>query len=144
MGSQGRTVRRRLWAVPVMFVVMTYVFTWFLAQPLRGGATAGSVTSWLLSTLVVSVPFLASLAVLAITRSTLVQITALGYAIVAGLAGLIMDIAVVTSEGSTAPVGLAVMLAVQLFVMAPLAVVVALIVGVTRRRRSLASAAREQ
>lgn len=137
MTSQDTRFRGLLWLVPVAFVAMTFVITWFLAEPLRGGAVAAGIGSWLLGALVLSVPFLASLVVLLIPRSTLlVRMTALGYAIVAGLAGLFMDIAVLTSEGSTAPVGLAVMLAVQIFAMLPLAIVVAIIVGLIRRRRS--------
>lgn len=136
MRVQDTGIRRFLWVVPALFVAMTLVITWFLAQPLRGGGVVAGIGSWLLSGLVLSVPFLAALVVMLIARAPLVvRMTALGYAIAAGLAGLVMDISVLTSEGSTASVGLVVMLALQVFAMLPLAFVVALVVGVIRRRR---------
>lgn len=129
-------LQRWAWVIPAAFVVMTFAFTWPMSRPLADGGGLRGVGSWLLATAVLTIPFLAALLIMVIWRSSLLMlITALAYVVVAGLLGLAMDVAVITSDGSTAAVGLAVMLAIQIFVLVPLAAVGAVIARLARSGR---------
>lgn len=129
MSQQSKRPGRWMLVVPIAFVVMTMVFTWIFTEPLRGVPLASGIVTWILLGLLLSVPFLASLvAMIKGSAAPRIRRAALGYALACGLAGLGMNIAVLTSEGSTAPVGLVVMLVLQVVVALPATVAVTVLV----------------
>lgn len=113
---------------------MTLAFNWMFAEPLHGAHDGRGIGSWLVGSLALCTPYLmASLLIMVARRSLLVRVTTLGYLVAAGVLGLLMNIWVLTNESSTAPIGLVIMLVLQVFVLGPLGLLAAVLVWVVRR-----------
>jgi hypothetical protein len=119
--------------IPVAFILGTIAVASFLGQPLRGGFALGDFALWTVGTLFLLTPFIAALVVmLTARRGGLVSTTALVYASVCGLLGAGVDAAVISSESSTAAVGLVSALIVQVVLVAPVCAAVAFLVNIVR------------
>lgn len=122
-------------AVPAVFIAITFAVGWSLGQPLSGETDASAVGSWFLFVVILASPFIVGLIMLVFSRTCgPVWWTALAYSAAAGILGVVLDIAVLRSESSTASLGLLSAIVVQLVVLAPVTVVVALIIWALRLR----------
>lgn len=120
---------------PVLFICLTVAVASALGQPLRGAFVLGDLALWSAATAALSLPFISALIVMATARrGGLVWSTSLVYTLVAGLLGLGVDISVLGSEASTAPLGLISALIVQVLLLAPLSAAVAFVVHIVRQR----------
>lgn len=123
--------------VPAAFILVTFVVGWTLGQPLSGERDASALGSWFLFEVILASPFIVGLIMMLITRTGgPAWWAALAYSAAAGILGVIMDIVVLTSESSTAALGLLSAIVLQLVVLAPVTVVVALIIWAVRERRA--------
>lgn len=133
--STARLTARLAPAVPAVFIVVTYVVGWFLGRPLSGETDASALGSWFVFEVILASPFIFGLIVLLMSRTRgLVWWAALAYSAAAGILGVIMDIAVLSDDSSTAALGLLSAIFVQLVLLAPLTAVVALIIWTVRHR----------
>lgn len=130
----GRPARRWWFVVPLACIAMTLTFNWIIAEPLHRAHHGSTIGSWLAGSLALCAPYLmASALILVARRSALARTATLGYLVAAGVLGLLMSIWVLSSEHSTAPIGLVIMLVLQVFVLGPLGLLVAVLVWAVRR-----------
>lgn len=136
--STVRLTARLAPVFPAVFIAITFVVGWSLGRPLSGETDASAVGSWFVFEVILASPFILGLIVLLMSRTRgSVWWAALAYSAVAGIFGVIMDIAVLSDESSTAALGLLSAIVVQLVVLAPLTVVVAIIIWAVEHRSAL-------
>lgn len=106
-----------------------------VGQPPRGPVDGAALLGWFAFTAILALPFVAALVVmLTARRGGLVWSTTLVYSLVAGLLGLSVDASVLTSQSSTAALGLVSAVVIQAVLLAPIAATIAFIVNIVRHR----------
>lgn len=122
-------------SVPIVFIGITLAVASTLGQPLRGPFDVAEFGLWAVATAVLCLPFVSALIVMSTARrGGLVWSTTLIYTVIAGLLGLGVDISVLSTESSTAPLGLVSALIVQILLLAPLSAAVAFVVHIVAER----------
>lgn len=133
-------IRLLWWASAVWQIAMvsvTFVTVALLMEPFAGGGSVGAATSWVVWSLVLSVPYILAFAFTFLPRQRRwMWIPAAVYGAVSGILGGFVDISVVTNASSTAAVGIFLALIVQLCVAGPLVILISFLVRRARVAQS--------